>query len=229
VQSKAAIFSNVTSLPTGAGGARLTGVVSGNTLVLVVGSTRGGAPPQVPWATPTDSTGQTWSIAIAPNSTGNSSSDAVAVGIWYLLNANAGTHTLTQSFAGNPTWGTYAFLELPTCSGVDTTSSNHGETSVTSGDTGSASTTSATSILTAVLVTNTTGGGLASTGFSSPPASPAGMTALVVSNDTINTAGGEQAWIGLSATGSQIVTWNWTNTAGAAETAWAACFAAFKP
>lgn len=226
IQRKAASFQAVSALPTGAGNAQLTGVTAGNTLVLVVVSTANSVGAAA-WPTPTDSSGDAWSLVVGPNANGNSNTDSVKVGVWWRQSASAGTHTLTQSMAVGSIYGTYAFLEVAPCSAVDVSSgTGFGNTSVTTGSTGSVTTTQANDIVVAGLVTNTSNAGLASTGFTDPPA---GYTSVAVAQNTQTDAGAEICYRELSATGSQSVTWTWTNTGNAAETAWASVIAAFKP
>lgn len=223
VQKKSAIFDNVSALPTGAGNAQLLSVVSGHSLFLVVVTTSNANPPSGSWPIPTDSSGDVWSLAVGPNSNGNSPTDAVQCAIYWRSSATAGTHTLTQAMALGSAYGHYSFVEATHYSAVDVTSSNSGNTNTTTGTAGTATTTTANDFQLAGLVTNTSGAGLANSAFTDPPTS---MTSLIVSNATNAHAGGEHAYRVLGATGSQTVTWTWTT---GTETAWCAVMATFSP
>ena len=143
----------------------LTGVAAGNTLALIVGMTNnaiGGAARPVP----TDSSGQTWQAAVTPISVGATTSDQSQAAIYYLLNANTGTHTLSFSLSAASQFCGYTLLEFPPCTAIDVVQSNGGTTGVTTGNTGTTATLAqANSVALALVTTNTSGAGLASSGF----------------------------------------------------------------
>lgn len=222
VQKASGTFDNATSLA--GASVTITGVTLGDTLIFNLGAS-GISTTQVAYTTPTDSSSDTWAAASTGASTGASNTDSVQPGIWWLRAAKAGTHTLSQSY-GSAVWGNWSLVETTPMGAVDQTVRNSGNTSVTTGNTGtSGATTQAAEFVVAVLSTNTTGAGLASTGFSDPPA---GYTSLKVQNDTTAHIGGEQAYKELAATGTQSATWTWTNTGNAAETSWGAALATFS-
>lgn len=222
VQKTAGTFDNQSNLTTSS--VTITGVTLGNTLIFNLGAT-GISITQVAFTTPTDSSSDVWAAASTGASTGATNGDSVQPGIWWLRAAKAGTHTLSQSY-GSAVWGNWSIVETTPMSAVDQTVRNSGNTSVTTGNTGTSSaTTQASEFAVAALATNTSGAGLANAAFSDPPS---GYTSLKVQNDTVNHAGGEQAYKELAATGAQSATWTWTNTGNNAQTSWGAALATFK-
>lgn len=199
----------------------LTGVTAGKTLAVLIGSTSS-AVGQASWGNPTDSAGQTWAKAVGPVSVGASSIEQSMAAIYYLLSANAGTHTLTFTVDAS-SYLTYTFVEMPTCTAVDQTQSSGGTTSTTSGSTGTTGTTTqADEIVLALLTTNTSGAGLANAAFTNPPS---GYTSLYVENATNAHTGGQHSYLEVSATGTQSAAWTWTT---GAQTSWQAVIATFK-
>lgn len=200
----------------------LTGVVAGNTLALIVGATNNsiGAAAR---AVPTDSSGQTWLSAVAPVSVGATSGDQSQAAIYYLLNANAGTHTVTFSLPPGSQYCGYTLVEFAACSAVDVTTSNGGTSSGTTGNTGTtATTTQANDVSLICVTTNTTGAGLASSAITDPPS---GYTSLFAQQDTTAHTGAQHGYQELSATGTQSATWTWSS---GTQTSWQAVIATFK-
>lgn len=200
----------------------LTGVTAGNTLALVVGftSVTVGAAAR---AAPTDSSGQTWSTAVAPVSVGASGSETSQAAIYYLLNANSGTHNLSFTFSGVGQFCGYTLVEFPACSAIDVTASNSGTTSVTTGNTGTTGATAqANEAVLVCLTTNTIGAGLANAAFTDPPS---GYTTLFSQQATNAHTGAQHSYLETSATGTQSATWTWTS---GAQTSWMAVIATFR-
>ena len=217
VQKVSASADNVASISQG-----LTGVTAGNTLALIVGQTSN-AVGAAAMPAPTDSSGQTWSTAVAPVSVGASGSEVSQAAIYYLLNANAGTHNLTYNLAGAGQFCGYTLVEFPPCSAIDVTASNSGTTSVTTGDTGTTGATAqANEAVLVCLTTNTIGAGLANAAFTDPPG---GYTSLFAQQATNAHTGAQHSYLETSATGTQSATWTWTS---GAQTSWQAVIATFK-
>lgn len=216
VQKVTASVDNASSI----GSPSLTSVVSGNTLALILSSSAA-ALSEASFAVPTDSSGQTWTKAVGPVAIGTNPAFAKSA-IYYLLNANAGTHTLSQSWNVG-TYGGYTFLELPACTAVDVSTSNGALATVTTGNTGTtATTTQANDVVLIGLATNTNGTGLSNAAFSNPPA---GYTTLFVAQDTTAHIGSQHSYKEVSSAGTQIGTWTWTTVA---EEVWQATIATFK-
>lgn len=217
VQKVSASADNVASISPG-----LTGVTAGNTLALIVGQTSNAVGAAARPA-PTDSSGQTWSTAVAPVSVGASGSEVSQAAIYYLLNANAGTHNLTYNLAGAGQFCGYTLVEFPACSAIDVTASNSGTTSVTTGDTGTTGATAqANEAVLVCLTTNTIGAGLANAAFTDPPG---GYTSLFAQQATNAHTGAQHSYLETSATGTQSATWTWTS---GAQTSWMAVIATFR-
>lgn len=203
----------------------ITGVTLHNTLVLIVGTTDT-AQGNASYGVPTDSasvTGdQTWLKAVGPIGVGASSIEVSKAAIYYLLDAKAGTHTLSQTWSGGD-YGAYTLLEIPACSALDVVTSNGGTTSVTTGSTGTtATTTQANDAVIVALTTNTSGAGLANSGFTDPPS---GYTSLFAQQNTSAHTGAQYSYLETSSAGAQSATWTWTN---GAQTSWQAVIASFK-
>lgn len=208
---------NVSSIAPG-----LAGVTLGNTLALIVGSTdtTGGV---ASWSPPTDSSGQTWQKAVGPNSVNSGPADPCKIAIFYLLNANAGTHNLNLGVGSSQFFG-YTLVEFPPCTAVDVTTSNSGTSGVTSGDTGTTGATAqADEAVLVGLVTNTSGAGLSNSSFSDPASS--GYTSLYAEQNTTAHVGSQHSYKEVSATGAQTGSWTWSS---GAQTSWMAVIAAFK-
>lgn len=206
----------------GIGAPQLTGVVAGNTLALILGTTTAGTIGEASWPVPTDSSGQTWLKAVGPVSVGTLTTDQSKGAIYYLLNANAGTHTLTQAWSAGM-YGGYTFLEFAPCTAVDVTTSNGGTTNVTTGNTGTtATTTQANDVVLIGLTTNNSGAGLANSAFTDPPA---GYTSLFAAQATNAHTGAQHSYKEVASAGAQSATWTWTT---ASETSWQAVIATFK-
>jgi hypothetical protein len=99
----------------------LSGVLAGDSLFLLVPfittNTVAGFP------TISDSSGQTWNPDLIPNSVG-ASGDFVGAALFSLLNANAGTHTITVTITdllGNQQWAMGEFSGINTTSALDQT------------------------------------------------------------------------------------------------------------
>jgi hypothetical protein len=201
---------------------QLTGVTAGHSLIFIIGTTGDSNPgTQVP--VPTDSAGQAWSTAVRPVATGNVGGiDAVATAIFYLLNANAGTHTLSVDF-GAQNYGNFTFLEANLqFTGFDQSASNNANNDTSPGSTGTTPATTVNDEVSFVLwVTNTTGSGLGNSNFSLP----ANYTNLYVEQATNAHTGARHAWRQLSATGTQSASITWD---AGAMTAWQAAIATFK-
>lgn len=217
VQKVSANADSVSSITPG-----LTGVTAGNTLALIVGSTdtTSGV---ASWSPPSDSSGQTWTKAVGPNSVSSGPTDPCKIAIYYLLNANSGTHNLTLSVGSSQFFG-YTLVEFPPCTAVDVTTSNSGTSGVTSGDTGTTGATAqANEAVLVGLVTNTSGAGLSNSAFSDPASS--GFTSLFVEQNTTAHVGSQHSYKEVSATGAQTGSWTWSS---GAQTSWMAVIATFK-
>ena len=149
--------------------------------------------------------------------------DRSQAAIYYLLNANAGTHTVTFSLPPGSQFCGYTLVEFPACTALDVTTSNGGTTGVTTGNTGTTSTTTqATEVVMALMTTNTTGAGSASSGITDPPS---GYVSLFAQQDTTAHTGAQHCYKEISATGGQSATWNWNS---GIQTSWQAAIATFK-
>jgi hypothetical protein len=93
----------------------LSGVAAGDTLVACYISDTSTTQPSVP----TDSSGQTWTLGqfIGGNSVG--------VSIWYLLNANSGTHTLTFTAPASTTSSSACLSEFGPATATDVIPAGH--------------------------------------------------------------------------------------------------------
>lgn len=174
----------------------LTGVVAGNTLVWITSSY------QTLDKVPTDSAGQTWVKAAFETVLAHASD----VGVYYLLNANAGTHTLSWLVGDSPNdgylWGTLA--ECPKSSGLDVAG---GGTAITTGN----PTTIATTVTTSAASTFAVAGmAIGSNAGNSNCAitTPTGWTQLSVENDSASTQAAEHSYKEQTSAGLQTATWN---------------------
>lgn len=214
------VFGSLDNVPN-LGSPSLPTVVAGNTLILVVGSSAGNIG-EASWAVPTDTAGQTWLKAVGPVSVGATQPDQSKIACYYLLNANAGTHTLGQTWSANM-YGGYVFFECPPCTAADVSTSNGGTTNTTSLSTGTtATTTQANDIVVIGVTTNTSGAGLANSAFTDPPA---GFTSLFAAQATNAHTGAQFSYKEVSSAGAQAGAW--TCTTGSL-TSWQAFVATFK-
>lgn len=169
----------------------LTGVTSGNTLVLLISAVSQAD------NLPTDSAGQTWTKGFYLTNAG------CEVACYYLLSANAGTHTLTVT-AGGATFITYSIVEIPHCSAVDVVSTvGTALNTATTISTPSITTTNATDALFGIMVADTATGST-NANITDPPS---GWTSVFAQQNTSANAGGQFSYKEISSTGSQSVTW----------------------
>lgn len=82
----------VNAIGTGVNSPTIGGVAGGNTLICVYSLQT-----NLTLVAPTDSAGQTWNLAAQATTGGG-----IQLGLAYLLNANAGTHTLSWATSANP-------------------------------------------------------------------------------------------------------------------------------
>lgn len=190
----------------------LTSVTSGNTLAyLVTGTT------VTSDNTPTDSAGQTWSKAFYfVNST-------CYVACYYLLNANAGTHTLSWSAGGASSFATYSLIEFPACTALDLAgtlgTANNAATTLSAP---SITTTNASDAVIVMLGADTSTGS-ANASITDPPT---GYTSIFAQQNTAANAGAEFAYKEIGSTGSQAATW--TFNADTSGSLYGAAAVAFK-
>jgi hypothetical protein len=175
----------------------LTGVVAGHTLALAIS---GGA---LTDSVPTDSSGQTWTKSYFTTS-GPSN-----IAVYYLLSANAGTHTVTWTEGSNVNAGaTYSLVEMPACSAVDvlgTASTVVATTSTTT--TANITTVNASDILLGV-VTVDCNTGSANQGITDPPT---GWTSLQVQQNTSANYGAEICYQEVATAGAKSATWTYAS------------------
>lgn len=187
----------------------LTGVTAGNTLVLLISGSG------FPDTTPTDSAGQTWSKAVYLNNTG------AQVAAYYLLSANAGTHTLTLNPGGSffPSW---SLVEIPTCTAVDVVSTlSSGTNTITTLSSNAITTTNASDAV-FVLFCADVATGSTNAAITDPPT---GYTSVFVQQNTASFVGCEFGYKEVSSTGSQSATWTFNaDTTGSLYAAGAVSF-----
>lgn len=189
----------------------LTGVTAGNTLALVLSTT------STADNTPADSASQTWSKAFYITV-----SSAATVAVYYLLSANAGTHTVTWT-AGGSSFVNYTLVEIPACSAVDVVSTGGaGSNTITTLSSPSITTTNANDSIIAAFSADTASG-FTNAGISDPPS---GWTSLYAQQNTAANVGAQHAYKEVSATGAQSATW--TFSADATGSSYAAAAVSFK-
>jgi hypothetical protein len=164
---------------------------------------------------PTDSASQTWSKAFYL------SNGACSVAVYYLLSANAGTHTVTWA-CGGTAYVNYALCEIPHCSAVDLVSTvGTASNTATTISTPSITTTNATDALFAVMSADAATG-LSNAAITDPPS---GWTSLFAQQVTNVNEGGQLSYKEVTSTGAQSVTWTFSaDTTGALYAAGAVAF-----
>ena len=189
--------------------ATISGVTGGNTLVITIWYLDSNRNTTVVPTTPTDSNG-TLSVAIAPTcASAGVSFSCVGAAIYYVPNANAGSHTITFTPASGAVYGHMTIDEWSGLGSFDKSSSstNNSAASSTSGSSGTTATlTNANEIVfvATALASNT---GLANAGISDPPT---GYASLYADQDTAVNVGTEIAWKSVSSTAAVSATWSWT-------------------
>lgn len=185
----------------------LTSVASGNALLLIFGGGGG----TVTDTTPTDSSGQTWSKANYGTGTGLAQAQ---IGIYYLLSANSGTHTLTWNGPNNG-FTNYTLLEYSALSAIDQTGSplltNGNPTTVTSTaiTTGSAN----TAVFSAMCVN--CWNGQTNQGISDPcTGGPGSYTSINAVQTTLTNVGSEWSYQEVTST-STTISGTWAQNADA--------------
>lgn len=183
----------------------LNGVASGSLLTVEFSYTQVGNLTAV--ATPTDS-GGTWVAASAP--AGQGSVDLTGAKIYSEQNAASGTHTASIAFTGGTTDARATLTEWAgalTSTALDVAASANATTAqtVTSGTTAA---TAQASELSVVAMCIASGVGVTDALITNPPA---GYTSLQYFGNTSTDIGVEHAYKILNATGTQSVTWTWTD------------------
>ena len=180
----------------------LNGVASGDALIFVANYTNGAD------TLPTDSAGQTWTKLVLSHGPATNAT----LEIWYLLNANAGTHALTWA-PGTSCYNMWSLMEFVPLSAVDVTgtaatASGNAATSITATQTS----TNASDLLLAVFSAYDSTG-IANMGISTP----SGMTSVFTYNASNTSEAGNISYQQLSSSGAQSATWNFTAGTDAAE------------
>lgn len=192
---------------TGTGNLTLNGVASGNTLVAFQSSFRNSSTTTA-IAVPTDTNG-TFVGGIAGTGALCSGSTFVAiVGIFYEVNAAAGTHTLTfeANTSNNKTLSEWS--GMATASVLDVSAAAKTDNSdITSQVTGTTGATAQADELIVIALSLAAPGGSADVVFTNPVS---GFTTLQVVPDDLSDIATFHAYKIVSATGTQAATFNWT-------------------
>jgi hypothetical protein len=185
----------------------ITGVTAGNLLTVQFI----GAAAPVATQSLADSNG-TVTPAANPNNV-----DGVYAGIYYVPNANSGSHTFTLTTNVNASGELIAceWTGVVASSPADAANSSSG---TSTGATASLTTTNANDLVIAVVANSS---GSATTGITDPPTN---YTSIYVQQDGSTLDAGETAFRNLSSSGAQSIAWTWT--AGSLKYFWAA--ASFK-
>lgn len=170
----------------------LTGVTAGNTLVLILSSYLASD------STPTDSSGQTWGKAFFNAGT------VAHTGMYYLLNANAGTHTLTWGAGSGSTYITYSLVEIPACSALDVAGTVVTQTGNPTTATASVTTVAASTIIIGVL-SEDWDTGQANQGITDPPT---GFSSISVQQDAVNYMPAEHCYKEVLSQGTYTANWS---------------------
>jgi hypothetical protein len=113
----------VNAITNGVNSPTITGVTAGNTLICAYSVNNG-----VTLAAPTDSAGQTWTLR------GSVNGSTISTGIAYLLNANAGTHTLSWTTSSDASEANISeWNGITAVGGTPQTTTGSSVTSITSG------------------------------------------------------------------------------------------------
>lgn len=190
----------------------LNGVTAGNLLVLTVGVAQAGTTAAL--AAPAG-----WSTAEAPTGftfSGDGFSQVVA--IFYKENATAGTNSPTVSASSSYFTACLSEWAITGTGNLDV-HTNNGATTGTSGNTGTTGTTAQTDELVIAVISADNGNN--TTNLSTPASS--GYTSLAAQTDDAADDPAEMSYKTLSATGTQIASWTWTNSS-----AYSAAIATFK-
>jgi hypothetical protein len=212
------------------GSLTINGVTHGRTLALIISRGGGGSGTsgEAAPAPPTDSTGQTWQMAIGPDSVvaGSQAGYTTQTAIYYLLNAKAGVHVVTPGTGPAGSYWDLTLVQLPACYGLDVTKSAADTAGPSSLGTGLSAATTVDSELVVASLSVEAATGSASAGITHPATFAGfGGTALNLDDATNTKRGGEASYKTTSNRAVQSASWSWT--AGAVDVAMAV-LAAFK-
>lgn len=182
----------------------LTGVTAGNTLVMIFSQA-----PHTPSVTPilsvTDSNGAAWTEGVTstgPDDTNYNNS----VSLWYKLNGEAGSHTLTIDNTADTVDGySIHFMEIPTATAFDASPSTRKINAVAAHTANTYTPTQSVLAFAAITVTHNT----TTVGISDPPS---GWVSQYANQDGLTTAQFSAIQISLleNATGALAPAWSWT-------------------
>lgn len=179
----------------------LSSVTAHNSLLMIVAFSQNIANSTVP----TDSSGQVWSYAggYLPSSGG-----PAGYFIYYLLDANAGTHTLTWSQPSG-TWATLQLVETVPLSALDVVGTGVTATT-TSPLVGNSVTTTGTSDLVIGVLSIDNSNGNSALGISDPPTGTTTYTSGDVFNDSTSYMGFEWCYADVAAGATGTATWTYS-------------------
>lgn len=176
----------------------LNGVTAGNLLVLIVSSSGPLAD-----TLPTDSSGQSWTKATFDHWHGVGDSD---IAYYYLLNANAGTHTVTWSCSGQDT--NWALVEAPACSAIDVIGTAGHDNGLPTTSTCNLTTVAGNTIVFAGMNYHSWNGN-ADSAITHPPTG--GWTGIYAQQNTLgHVPGAEYCYRQPTSAGAQSATWGYT-------------------
>lgn len=207
IASAWATITNVQSTTSATTSITLNGVAAGNTLVLLVGWYRDTGTDAV-FPTPTDSNG-TVAVATSPAPADDSlNAHDMGAAIFYVTNANAGTHTFTLNAVNNHAT-LVEFSNMAVASfDVAANARTQGSSSATSQVTGTtASTAQASELVVIACSLAATSGGTSDVGWTDPVS---GFTTLQKTINISTDLPVLHAWKEVSATGTQAATFTWT-------------------
>ena len=185
----------------------LTSVASGSLLTVLFAYGQSSNTTAV--ATPTDS-GGTWVAASAPAGQIDAGVNITGSKIYYEQNAAGGTHTATIAFTGGNAFCIATLAEWAgalTSGALDVATSANATTAQTN-TSGTTAATAQASELSVVALCVDSGAGVADAVITNPPA---GYTTLQYAGNTTTNEGTQHSYKVLAATGTQSVTWSWTD------------------
>lgn len=191
----------------------LTGVVSGDALILLADGFA------LSDSLPTDSAGQIWQKGFYYSFVGLVNTAQVAC--YYLLNANAGTHTLSWA-SGIGQFCNYAMLEIPPCIGVDVAGALASGADTIATLSATVTTVNALDAVIGMFCAHAVNG-TNPAGITDPPA---GYISIRAQQDTGGNAGDECCYKEVAVAGVQNATWNFS--ADLTGSAYAAAMISFK-